>query len=323
MAQIQGTCDPRFEKFRTLFQGFLDAGEEVGASLTVNLSGENVVDLYGGHANAERTRPWTCDTIVPVASLTKTVSALAVLMLVESGAIASVHDKVPKYWPEFAANGKEAVEIRHLLSHTSGVAGWEDEARMSEFITPAPLPGSGGGAGAMPPGFKPGPLFMKAIGNPAKSPGFCQTRAWRGGEQGVSNGYGNARALDTILSNITLAGGEDDDEKKKYLLSKPTVDLIFEEQARGADLAVGQNIRWGIGYGLSGDGRDATWVDDRLPVGGRIAYWGGSGGSLGIMDVDRKLTITYAMNVRSTILIGNTASTAYLKAIYEALGVEI
>ncbi|WP_246586145.1 beta-lactamase family protein [Streptomyces yatensis] len=29
------------------------------------------------------------------------------------------------YWPDFAANGKEHIEVRHLLSHTSGVSGWE------------------------------------------------------------------------------------------------------------------------------------------------------------------------------------------------------
>ncbi|KAK7920276.1 beta-lactamase [Apiospora marii] len=402
MAQVQGTCDPRFEKVRTLFQSFLDSGAEIGASLTVNLAGQTVLDLYGGHADAPRTRPWHHDTLVPIASSTKTVTALAVLMLVDSGAITSVHDKVCKYWPEFAANGKQDIEIRHLLSHTSGVAGWEDPITMAEICDPASdaaarlaaqapwwEPGTAGGyhawnyghllgevvrrvtggvrlkefvaqriagplgadfqiglhredegrvsefiappskgGGGMPAGFKPGPLFMKAIANPPMPPDFGRTRAWRDGEVGASNGVTNARGLNAILSQITLAGAtsaadeskEEKKEKKTYLLSKPTVDLIFQEQARGPDLAVGQNIRWGIGYALRGDGE--TWVDDRLPA-GRIAYWGGSGGSLGIMDVDRGLTITYAMNLRSASALGNEASTAYLRAIYEALGVGI
>ncbi|KAK8078495.1 beta-lactamase [Apiospora saccharicola] len=161
-------------------------------------------------------------------------------------------------------------------------------------------------------------------------PDFGRTRAWRDGEVGASNGVTNARALNTILSQITLAGAasardgkKDDRDENKYLLSKPTVDLIFQEQSRGPDLAVGQPIRWGIGYALRGDeDGDKTWVDDRLPA-GRIAYWGGSGGSLGIMDIDRGLTITYAMNLRSASALGNEASTAYLRAIYEALGVEM
>ncbi|KAK8093697.1 beta-lactamase [Apiospora hydei] len=400
MAQAQGTCDPRFAKVRTLFQSFLDSGEELGASLTVNLAGETVVDLYGGHRDAARTRAWGRDTVVPLASSTKTVSALAVLLLVDRGAIASVNDKVCTYWPEFAANGKGEVEIRHLLAHTSGVAGWEDPVGMEEVCdrdsdatarlagqAPWWEPGTAsayhawnyghllgevvrrvtGGTrlkefiaqeiaeplgadfqiglraedegrvsefvgvevgGGLPPGFRPGPLFVKAIANPAMPPDFGRTRAWREGEVGASNGVGNARGLNTILSNITLAGFNNDNkeqEKKKYLLSKSTVDLIFEEQSYGPDLAVGQTIRFGIGYALRGDadgGREKTWVDDRLPA-GRIAYWGGSGGSLGIMDVDRGLTITYAMNLRSTSMLGNPASTAYIGAIYEALGVEI
>ncbi|KAK8134789.1 Beta-lactamase domain-containing protein 2 [Apiospora sp. TS-2023a] len=411
MAQVQGICDPRFDKVRTLFQSHLTTGLEIGASLTVNLAGETVLDLYGGHADAARTVPWHRDTLVPVASSTKTVTALAVLLLVDEGAIASVNDKVSQYWPEFAANGKENVEIRHLLSHTSGVAGWEgpitmaeicdptsdatarlaaqapwwepgtaggyhawnyghllgevvrrvtggtrlkefvarriagplgadfqiglreeDEGRVSEFIAPPPPANGGGGGGGLPPGFTPGPLFIKAIANPPMPPDFGRTRAWRDGEVGASNGVTNARALNTILSQITLAGAEvdnsqNDKDKKKYLLSKPTVDLIFQEQSRGPDLAVGQPIRWGIGYALRGDGDgdgdgDKTWVDDRLPA-GRIAYWGGSGGSLGIMDIDRGLTITYAMNLRSASALGNEASTAYLRAIYEALGVEM
>ncbi|WP_407811210.1 serine hydrolase domain-containing protein, partial [Staphylococcus aureus] len=55
---------------------------------------------------------------------TKTVTSLAVLMLVDRGVL-DLRAPVAKYWPEFAANGKERIELRHLLSHTSGVSGWE------------------------------------------------------------------------------------------------------------------------------------------------------------------------------------------------------
>ncbi|KAI0018769.1 beta-lactamase [Xylariomycetidae sp. FL0641] len=390
MAQVHGTCDPRFEKVRSLLQQYLDSGEEVGATFTVNIDGEDVINLWGGHADAARTRAWTEDTIVPLASSTKTVSALAVLLLVERGAL-SVTDKVSTHWPEFGANGKQDIEIRHLLSHTSGVAGWdeklrmedicdpvsssaklaaqapwwepgtasayhawnyghllsevvrrvtggqglkafvaeqvaaplradfqlglrdEDVARLAEFILPAPA------ANAPPPAdFKPGPLFARAILNPAMAPGVTQSAAWRQGEIGASNGYGNAQALNRILRHVSLADAAGGREERTRLLSRPTVDLIFEEQSRGQDLAVGTNIRFGVGYALRGDGE--SWVDDWLPE-GRIAYWGGSGGSLGIMDVGRRMTITYAMNVRSSSLIGNTASKAYIAAVYEALGV--
>ncbi|KAI0133700.1 beta-lactamase [Xylariales sp. AK1849] len=387
MAQEHGNCSPRFEKVRVLFQQFLDSGEEVGASIAVNVDGEDVVDLWGGFADADHNRPWTEDTIVPVASTTKMLSSLAVLILVDSGAI-TVYDKVSKYWPEFAANGKEDVEIRHLLSHTSGVAGWDDKITMDEVCDVGPAtaklakqapwwaPGTASAyhawnfghllgeivrcvtglslkefvaariagplgadfqigvlekdwprisdfipapASATTADFKPGPLFLKAIGNPIALPGMGQSLAWRKGEVGASNGYGNAHALNVILSNITLAGFEGVNEPK-HLLSKSTVDLIFEEQSRGVDLAIGMPIRFGIGFALTGEGD--SWVDDWMPA-GRVSYWGGSGGSLGIMDVDRRVTISYAMNKRSNSLIGNTASRAYIGAIYEALGVKI
>ncbi|KAI0972576.1 beta-lactamase [Xylaria arbuscula] len=384
MAGVHGKCTPQFEKVRFLLQQFIDSGEELGASIAVNVDGEDVVNIWGGLADAETKQPWVEDTIVGVASSSKTISSLAVLMLVDSGAI-SVYDKVSKYWPEFAANGKENVEIRHLLSHTSGVAGWDDKVTMDEIcdpisssaklasqapwfepgtasayhawnfghlpseivrrvtgtglkqfiaekiagplhadfqlgildkdaarIAPLKVPTSSGAAAD----FKPGPLFVKAIANPMMPPDVGKRPAWRQGEIGASNGYSNAYAMNKMLSAVTLAGSASDQKK---LLAKSTVDLIFEEQSRGIDLAIGKPICFGIGYAIKGDG---DWIDDWMPA-GDIAYWGGSGGSLAIMDVGRKVTITYAMNVRSLTLIGNTASRAYIGAIYEALGVKI
>ena len=50
--------------------------------------------------------------------------ALSALVLVERGQL-DLFAPVASYWPEFAANGKEAIEVRHLLAHTSGVSGWD------------------------------------------------------------------------------------------------------------------------------------------------------------------------------------------------------
>lgn len=121
---VQGTADARFDKVRSLLADNIRSGTEVGASIAVDLHGEMVVDLWGGHADAARTKPWTSDTIVNIWSSTKTVTALAALMLVDRGDL-DLFEPVATYWPEFAANGKEAVEVRHILSHTSGVSGWE------------------------------------------------------------------------------------------------------------------------------------------------------------------------------------------------------
>ena len=76
-AEISGTCAPRFAAVRDAFAANFAAGREVGASFAVTLDGEPVVDLWGGHADAARTRPWERDTIVNVFSTTKAMTARA------------------------------------------------------------------------------------------------------------------------------------------------------------------------------------------------------------------------------------------------------
>jgi hypothetical protein len=62
MAQIQGTCDGRLGPVREALAASL-AAQAVGASVAVYLEGEPVVGLWGGHADAQRTRPWERDTV--------------------------------------------------------------------------------------------------------------------------------------------------------------------------------------------------------------------------------------------------------------------
>lgn len=121
---IQGHCDARFDKVADALSQAIADGEEVGAAIAIDIDGETVVDIWGGYADAAKTKPWTEDTIVNVWSSTKTVTALAALMLIDRGLI-EPSARVAEYWPEFAANGKQDVEIRHLLSHSSGVSGWD------------------------------------------------------------------------------------------------------------------------------------------------------------------------------------------------------
>jgi CubicO group peptidase (beta-lactamase class C family) len=123
VADLSGYVDERFAAVRGAVEASLAAGAETGLSVYVDIDGERVVDLWGGHADQARTRPWERDTVVNVWSTTKTVVSLAALMLVDRGEL-DVDAPVAKYWPEFAAGGKEGVLVRHLLSHTSGVSGW-------------------------------------------------------------------------------------------------------------------------------------------------------------------------------------------------------
>src|SRR5215211_3548919 len=108
---VHGHWDSRFDKVAEAFAQAITDGEEV-------------VDIWGGHADASRTRAWDENTIVNVWSSTKTVTALAALILIDRGLL-DPDAPVAKYWPEFGANGKQDIEVRHILSHTSGVSGWE------------------------------------------------------------------------------------------------------------------------------------------------------------------------------------------------------
>lgn len=63
MSKVLGICDDRFQQVKQLFQQYLTSSKELGASLVINIDGENVVDLWGGYADISRTGPWEEDTI--------------------------------------------------------------------------------------------------------------------------------------------------------------------------------------------------------------------------------------------------------------------
>src|SRR5258705_2918036 len=102
---IEGECAPRFAAVREAFAANFAAGREVGASFAAAVDGRLVVDVWGGHADAARTRPWRSDTIVNVFSTTKAMTALCAHLLVERGLL-DLDAPVARYWPEFAAGGK-------------------------------------------------------------------------------------------------------------------------------------------------------------------------------------------------------------------------
>ena len=129
---LGGTCSARFDSLRELFAAKLESGEDLGASLAVNIDGEMVVDLWGGWADEARTVPWTENTITCVFSTTKTMTALAALVLVDRGEL-DLDANVAAYWPEFAARGKAGIKVRQLLSHTSGVSGWDQPVTVDDL----------------------------------------------------------------------------------------------------------------------------------------------------------------------------------------------
>jgi CubicO group peptidase (beta-lactamase class C family) len=118
--EIHGTCDPRFAGVReALARNFRDHGE-VGAAVALTLDERPVVDLWAGWADGARSRPWQRDTLVDVFSVGKAMVTLALLILVERGRV-DLDAPVARYWPEFAAAGKDGVTVRMVLAHRAGL----------------------------------------------------------------------------------------------------------------------------------------------------------------------------------------------------------
>jgi CubicO group peptidase (beta-lactamase class C family) len=115
----------RFPDVRAVFEENLASGADMGASFCVTVDGETVVDLWGGFADEARTRPWRNDAIVGVYSTTKTMTALTALLVADSGEL-DFEAPVARYWPEFAAGGKDRVTVAQLMSHSAGLCGWRE-----------------------------------------------------------------------------------------------------------------------------------------------------------------------------------------------------
>ena len=129
---LHGTVKPGFEPVRDAFAANLSSGADVGAAAAVFIDGEPVVDLWGGYFDATYTREWERDTISQGFSSTKTMSALCALLLADRGDI-DLSAPVKKYWPEFGAAGKQDIQVRHILGHSSGVAGWTELMTLADI----------------------------------------------------------------------------------------------------------------------------------------------------------------------------------------------
>ncbi|MDE3207065.1 MAG: beta-lactamase family protein [Acidobacteriota bacterium] len=378
MAEVAGVCDSRFQDVRDALEANLAADEELGASITLDIDGDVLVDIWGGWTDETRSQRWERDTIVNVWSTTKTVTSLATLMLVSRGLV-DVHAPVARYWPEFAAAGKEGVEVRHLLSHTSGVSGLDQPAAMedlydwetstSRMAAQAPWwePGTASGyhalnyghllgevirrvtgkslkqfvadeiagplgadfsIGAAPDDFEriapvtpPPPLpidlasidvtspAVRTFTGPPVDANAANTDAWRAADIGGANGHGNARSVAKMLSAVSLGGASGGVQ----LLSSDAIETIFEQQSDGVDLVLGVPLRFGVGFALP-----EPKTIPYLPS-GRICFWGGWGGSMIIMDPDRRLTFAYMMNRMAPGIIGSSRAETYLRAMYSCI----
>nr|WP_202446129.1 MULTISPECIES: serine hydrolase domain-containing protein [unclassified Streptomyces] len=118
---VRGTVAPGFEAVRDAFVRNFEQRGERGAAVAVYRHGRKVVDLWAGTRDVDGTEPWAVDTTQVVRSAGKGVAAAVPLLLHQRGQV-DLDAPVGTYWPEFKANGKERVLVRHLVAHRAGLA---------------------------------------------------------------------------------------------------------------------------------------------------------------------------------------------------------
>jgi CubicO group peptidase (beta-lactamase class C family) len=351
---IEGYCDERFADVRETLAANLDRGEDVGASVAIFLDGEPVVDIWGGRT---QDGAWERDTIINVWSITKTMTALCALVLADRGEL-DLHAPVAKYWPEFAAAGKERVEVRHLLGHTAGLPTWtapmtltdlyDWEKATAALAAQEPLwePGTASGYHALTHGYLVGEVVRRVtgrtlgtffreeiaeplgadfhIGLPAEhddrvadvipadggmspnlrlDPTVTRTPEWRRAEIPAAGGHGNARSVAYVQSVLAAGGGP--------LLSAAGCERVFEQQSYGVDRVLNARIRFGMGYGLP---------SPELPLPNpRSCAWGGWGGSVIVVDLDARMTVSYVMNRMAHGTLGDARGLGIVLAAYASL----
>jgi CubicO group peptidase (beta-lactamase class C family) len=375
---VAGFTQDKFAGVREAFEANFASGEDVGACFCATQDGETVVDIWGGFADAAKTRPWEKDTIVNVYSTTKTMTFLTALLIADRGEL-DFDAPVARYWPEFAAAGKADIKVSHLMAHSAGLSGWRErmttedlydwEKATSLLAAQAPLwePGTASGYHAITQGYLVGEVVRRITGrslgtvfrqeiaeplgadfwiglpasedhrvaelippppaqaaganaqtevqkvsfnNPVIDVSATRTRAWRAAEIPAAGGTGNARSvaeIHTILANGGVAKG-------KRFMSEAGCRKALELQIEGPDLVLGMPARFGMGFGLPGGSVPLPNPEDSM-------YWGGYGGSIIMIDMKARTTLSYAMNRMASTTQGDMRAFGLAMASWAAFGV--
>jgi len=172
VTDIQGHVSPAFEAVREAFAANFARRHEVGGACCVFHHGDLVVDLWGGVRNKATGEPWERDTMVVVHSATKGFAAMT-LAIAHSRGWLDYDERVCRYWPEFAQQGKSSITVRQLLAHQAGLFAIEERVdretvadldRLAAVLarqTPAWPPGTRQAYHALSLGFYEGELLRR------------------------------------------------------------------------------------------------------------------------------------------------------------------
>ncbi|WP_067823089.1 serine hydrolase domain-containing protein [Nocardia inohanensis] len=129
---IHGEVESGFGPVADAFRRNFDRHGEIGAAVAVFDGNRPVVDLWAGHRDRKRRVAWERDTMAPVWSSTKGMTAFVFAAAVSRGLL-DYEAPVAKYWPQFAAHGKESITVRQLLDHQAGLAALDRPVRLADM----------------------------------------------------------------------------------------------------------------------------------------------------------------------------------------------
>jgi CubicO group peptidase (beta-lactamase class C family) len=122
---VEGSVSDGFEAVRDVFIDNFEHRHEVGGACCAYYRGDKVVDLWGGIRNKHTGEPWERDTMVLVYSATKGLAAMT-LAVAHSRGWLDYDERVCRYWPEFAQQGKARITVRQLLGHQAGLFAFDE-----------------------------------------------------------------------------------------------------------------------------------------------------------------------------------------------------
>jgi len=356
--EIHGFCDDRFQAVRAAFQENFASRGDVGASFALTLEGEFRVDLWGGHRDEAARKPWVEDTIVNLYSTTKTMAALTALILADRGEL-DLYAPVTRYWPEFGQNGKEGVEVRHFLSHSSGLAhckgvtrveDWYDHDKVCGLLAqqaPSWEPGSQSGYHATTQGHLIGEVvrritgktlgtfFREEVADPIGADfhiGTDPKHFHRIGELIPPSSMTDAmaKALISPLDSRTEGWRRAEIPAANGHGNARSVARVQTLLANGGS-AFGHRVLSEEGcarvFEEQTNGRDRVLgAQLRFGMGyglgnpkRRTCFWGGWGGSIVVCDLDAKLCFSYVMNRMDAGTLGDARSQNLTKAVFAAM----
>ena len=267
-AEEVGMSSQRIRHIADLAAGWVAGG--ITPALVVLVARKGVIVLHEafGHLGPEQDAPpLELDTLFPVASISKLITATAVMLLVEDGLL-GLNRPVQWYLPEFTSEGKDAVMVHHLLTHTSGLTDEEVEAHAE---------GKGGSVEIPPPDETQHPLIQRYLilgydDTYFVLPNSVQHRivrrtvnamlvalmeTYRYGEAPWASGGAFSTVMDmAIFGQVFLNGGAYGDVR---ILSPASVAEMTRNQIPGISARFGDEFFpeacWGLGWSLPADKR--------------------------------------------------------------------